>query len=184
MKYVYKRSSTDYVIGLEADGSGGGYNVVPKSVDPCNGYEIADVEAYLVANPDKLLVMEGYWHTIGTRSEVYAGVRRANAEAITQEQYEALLNPSPNQLWMWFREDLSASSPTAQREALYGFLCYRLVGDVLAGDLDLSRPFYDSLTVDGMSQAYLRYLGDDDIRAQAYLTGKMEAKKYIRGLYN
>jgi hypothetical protein len=57
MKYVYKRSSTDYVIGLEADGSGGGYNVVPKSVDPYNAYEIADVKAYLAANPDKLLDM-------------------------------------------------------------------------------------------------------------------------------
>ena len=51
--YVLKRNDEDYVVLIDPDTYEGGYNVVPKSVDPYNAYELADVIAYYNANPDK-----------------------------------------------------------------------------------------------------------------------------------
>lgn len=70
-----------------------------------------------------------------------------------------------------------------QREHLYKTLRYRLVGDVLTGALDYSRPFYETLTVDEMRYRFLKYLGDNDEIANASLAGKVEAKNYIRSLF-
>ena len=55
--YIKKRSETDYVINCDAQGNGG-YNVVPKEVDPHNAYTIAQVEAYLAEHPEHLLDAE------------------------------------------------------------------------------------------------------------------------------
>ena len=55
--YILKRSETDYVINCDAQGNGG-YNVVPKEVDPHNAYTIAQVEAYLAEHPEHLLDAE------------------------------------------------------------------------------------------------------------------------------
>ena len=52
--YIIKRSETDYIINCDAQGNGG-YNVVPREIDPCNTYTIAEVEAYLAEHPDMLL---------------------------------------------------------------------------------------------------------------------------------
>jgi hypothetical protein len=52
--YVLKRSETDYVVDCDSNGHGG-YNVVPKEIDPYNMYNIEDVENYLLNNPDMLL---------------------------------------------------------------------------------------------------------------------------------
>lgn len=54
MNYVIKRSETDYVINCDALGQGG-YNVVPREVDPYNAYTLEDVHNYLLDNPDMLL---------------------------------------------------------------------------------------------------------------------------------
>ena len=40
-----------------------------------------------------------------------------------------------------------------------------------------------SLTVDEMSQRYVRYVGDDNEIAISCLDGKAEAKTYIRSLF-
>ena len=53
-RFILKRSETDYVIGCDAQGNGG-YNVVPKELDPYNAYTIEEVEAYLVEHPEMLL---------------------------------------------------------------------------------------------------------------------------------
>jgi hypothetical protein len=55
--YVIKRSETDYVINCDSQGNGG-YNVVPKEVDPYNAYTIEEVEAYLAEHPEMLLDLE------------------------------------------------------------------------------------------------------------------------------
>ena len=55
--YVIKRTETDYVINCDALGNGG-YNVVPKEVDPHNAYTIEEVEAYLAEHPEHLLDAE------------------------------------------------------------------------------------------------------------------------------
>ena len=55
--YVIKRSDTDFVVNCDSHGIGG-YNVVPKDIDPYNAYTIEEVEAYLVEHPDMLLDLE------------------------------------------------------------------------------------------------------------------------------
>ena len=55
--YVIKRTETDYVINCDAQGNGG-YNVVPREVDPHNAYTIEQVEAYLAEHPEHLLDAE------------------------------------------------------------------------------------------------------------------------------
>lgn len=52
--YVLKRSETDYVVGCDSNGQGG-YNVVPREIDPSNAYTLEDVRNYLLDNPDMLL---------------------------------------------------------------------------------------------------------------------------------
>ena len=56
--YILKRSETDYVINCDAQGNGG-YNVVPKEIDPCNAYDIAEVQAYAEAHPEMEVVWDG-----------------------------------------------------------------------------------------------------------------------------
>ncbi len=55
--FVIKRSNTDYVINCDAQGNGG-YNVVPKDIDPYNKYTIEEVETYLAEHPEHLLDAE------------------------------------------------------------------------------------------------------------------------------
>jgi len=85
--------------------------------------------------------------------------------------------------WSQFKANITHFSDSRKREALYGFLRCKLVGDTLDGDLDETRPFYDSLTVDEMSQRYIQYIGDDNEIALPCLDGKAEAKTYIRSLF-
>lgn len=53
--YVIKRNENDYVVNIDLNNINSGYNVVPKTVDPYNLYEIEDVRAYCTLNPDKVL---------------------------------------------------------------------------------------------------------------------------------
>jgi len=55
--YVIKRTETDYVINCDAQGNGG-YNVVPREIDPHNAYTLEEVRTYLLDNPDMLLDLE------------------------------------------------------------------------------------------------------------------------------
>lgn len=128
-------------------------------------------------------MIDRYWHTIGTRNDVYIGVPMANAEELTEEQYRALSRPSKSLKWQWFKEDMQDMADAKKREQLYTFLRYKLVGDTIDGDLDESRPFFNTRTVDEMSQMYIKYVGDNDELAMLCLAGKAEAKAYIRSLF-
>jgi hypothetical protein len=55
--YIKKRSETDYVINCDAQGNGG-YNVVPKEIDPHNAYTLEEVRTYILDNPEMLLDLE------------------------------------------------------------------------------------------------------------------------------
>ncbi len=55
--HILKRSNVDYVINCDAQGNGG-YNVVPKDIDPYNKYTIEEVETYLTEHPERLLDSE------------------------------------------------------------------------------------------------------------------------------
>ena len=58
MKYIIKRNNQDYVIKTDEKGNGG-YNVVPKEVDPHNAYTLEEVRTYLLGNPEMLIDLEG-----------------------------------------------------------------------------------------------------------------------------
>lgn len=55
--YILKRSETDYVINCDAQGNGG-YNVVPKEIDPHNAYTLEEVRTYILDNPEMLVDLE------------------------------------------------------------------------------------------------------------------------------
>lgn len=52
--YVLKNSSDNYIVNCDASGNGG-YNVVPRAIDPSNVYTLEEVEAYLAEHPEMLL---------------------------------------------------------------------------------------------------------------------------------
>ena len=49
--YVIKHSDTNYDVNVNLEQLGSGYNVVPRSVDKSNKYDIEEVKAYCNANP-------------------------------------------------------------------------------------------------------------------------------------
>ena len=51
---VIKNSDNDFIVFVDLEVRGSGYNVVPKSVDLANKYNIEDVRAYCLAHPDKV----------------------------------------------------------------------------------------------------------------------------------
>lgn len=51
---VIKRNDNDFVVMADVSQYDSGYNVVPKTVDPDNKYDIEDVRQYCDANPDKV----------------------------------------------------------------------------------------------------------------------------------
>ena len=55
--YFIKRNDTDFVINVELTQYGSGYNVVPKTVDPWNAYDITEVQAYALSHQE----MEVEW---------------------------------------------------------------------------------------------------------------------------
>lgn len=56
--YVIKRDDNDFVINVDPATYEGGYNVVPKSIDPYNAYEIEDVKTYIIEHPEMLIPEE------------------------------------------------------------------------------------------------------------------------------
>lgn len=60
--YYIKRNDQDYVINIELDKYGSGYNVVPKSVDKWNAYDIEVVQAYALEHPEMEVVWDEQKH--------------------------------------------------------------------------------------------------------------------------
>ena len=57
--YFIKRNNLDFVINVELDQYGSGYNVVPKTVDKWNAYNVAEVQAYAQEHPEMEVVWSG-----------------------------------------------------------------------------------------------------------------------------
>lgn len=53
--YVIKRTENNYIVNVDLENTNSGYNVVAKTIDPYNLYEIEDVKLYCTLNPDKVL---------------------------------------------------------------------------------------------------------------------------------
>ena len=52
---VIVRNENDFVVNVNPLVYGSGYNVVPKSVDPWNKYDIEEVRTYVANNPDMVV---------------------------------------------------------------------------------------------------------------------------------
>ena len=59
MGYFLKRNENDFVINIDLNQYGSGYNVVPKEVDPWGTFDIADVQAYAPAHPEMEVIWDG-----------------------------------------------------------------------------------------------------------------------------
>ncbi len=96
--YVIKRSEIDYVINCDAQGKGG-YNVVPRILDPCNEYSIWDVDAYIAEHPEMLLdltaieaeklAQRARAHRDNLLKETVDSVNPMRWEALSEEQKDA-----------------------------------------------------------------------------------------------
>lgn len=53
--YVIKISENDYIVFVDLEMFGSGYNVVPKTIDSTNMYDVEDVKDYCLKNPSKVL---------------------------------------------------------------------------------------------------------------------------------
>ena len=121
-----------------------------------------------------------YWKT---GELVYEGDPIGEAVELTKEQYDRYVNPTLAQKWEDFMASIASLPASVQRLRLYQTMRYKLVGDVSAGLPDISRPFFESMTVDEMSAKAVQYLGDDQETVVACFAGKSEAKTYIRSLF-
>ena len=63
MEYFLKRNNDDFVINIDLNQYGSGYNVVPKAIDPWGKYDIAEVQAYAKDHPE----MEVVWSDIDNK---------------------------------------------------------------------------------------------------------------------
>lgn len=121
-----------------------------------------------------------YWKT---GDLVYEGVPLGDAIELTKEQYDRYVNPTLAQRWEDFIASIASLPQSAQRMRLYQHMRYKLVGDVSNGAPDVSRPFFENMTVDEMSAKAVQYLGDNQDIVVACFAGKAEAKSYIRSLF-
>lgn len=92
---VLKRSDDDYVINVDVNAYDSGYNVVPKSVDPYNAYDIDDVKAYCEQNPDKVITehpLESYMQKLQELNEQQAELVSVNAQ-LFDRMVQKVFNP-------------------------------------------------------------------------------------------
>lgn len=104
--YVLKRSETDYVIDCDSQGQGG-YNVIPREIDPSNKYTLEEVRDYLYDNPDMLL------DEIQINTEILSSYARTMRDGLLKEVVDAinpmrweLLTESQKDAWRAYRQAL------------------------------------------------------------------------------
>lgn len=92
---VLKRNDDDYVINVDVNDYNSGYNVVPKSVDPCNAYDIDDVKAYCEQNPDKVITehpLESYMQQLQELNKQQSQLNEVNSQ-LFDRMVQKVFNP-------------------------------------------------------------------------------------------
>lgn len=92
---VLKRNDDDYVINVDVNDYNSGYDVVPKSVDPYNAYDIDDVKAYCEQNPDKVITehpLESYAQQLQELAEQQVQLDSVNAQ-LFDRMVQKVFNP-------------------------------------------------------------------------------------------
>jgi hypothetical protein len=154
--YFIRNSEDNYTVLINKEKPYSGYNVISKDIDAYNNCNLDEVKAYGTEHPEMEL-----------------------------PQWPIPQAPTTQELWEQLKaDDFSPLTTTDEQKAfLYQNLRYKLIGDVESGELDMIQPFLETLTADEMSQKYLHYIGDNEEKALSYMVGKLEAKKYIRSLF-
>lgn len=112
-----------------------------------------------------------------TGSCVTTDYPRDGWEEITEAEYEFFVNPPTYELRRRYLLDVTVTA-SDKKKYLFQSIRYKLNSDYQE---DETQPFYDPpLTVDELQLEYAKYVGDDDIRANAILQAKGLAKEYIR----
>jgi len=83
--YVRKKTETSYIVDCDYQGNGG-YNVVPREIDPYNRHTLEEVRNYLLDNPDMLL------DSAKIELETLEKQARARRDALLKETVDSL-NP-------------------------------------------------------------------------------------------
>lgn len=86
---VIKRGDQDYVVMVDATLYGSGYNVVPKSVDSDNMYDIEDVEAWCEEHPDKVLTEHPLEGVVEIRNQL--AQEQAELEEVNRELFDRMV---------------------------------------------------------------------------------------------
>lgn len=102
----------------------------------------------------------------------------AGAIEITEAEYQA--ECTPEKAWQRYLASISDLPLSQQREAMYKTLRYHLDSDK---NILTDQPFYNTMTVDEMTEKYMQYIGDDSDMAVSCLDGKSEAKSHIRSIF-
>lgn len=92
--YVIKNSENDYDIFVDLETYQSGYNVIPKSIDPYNVYDIEDVKIYCEANPDKVLAVHPLEKKI--KAQLALDKQLSSQEAELEEINKQLFNEMVN----------------------------------------------------------------------------------------
>lgn len=92
--YVIKNSENDYDIFVDLETYQSGYNVIPKSVDPYNVYDIEDVKIYCEANPDKVLAVHPLEKKIKTQLALdkQLSSQETELEEINKQLFNEMVN--------------------------------------------------------------------------------------------
>ncbi len=91
---VIKRNDNDFIVFVDLETMNSGYNVVPKSVDPYNAYDIEDVKAYCEANPDKVLIVHPLEEGIKASQVLQSNLAKQEAELeeINKQLFNEMVN--------------------------------------------------------------------------------------------
>ena len=116
---VLKRNDNDYVINVDVNAYNSGYNVVPKSVDPYNAYDINDVKAYCEQNPDKVITehpLESYMQQLQELNEQQAQLDSVNAQ-LFDRMVQKVFNPDTQTMDEYIPTNEELLAQKAQLEA-------------------------------------------------------------------
>lgn len=86
---VIKRSDDDFVVFVDENQYYSGYNVVPKTVDPENAYDIEDVKAYCEAHPEKVVTEHPLESQIQTIEEIQQ--EQAELDSVNKELFDRMV---------------------------------------------------------------------------------------------
>lgn len=154
-------------------------------------------EQMVLSENEKLVLEDGTWiikeNHIGTRYWLPGEDHNSEGHVMSilgplPEGASLVAPPEPSEEEKWAKKVSSELSPMSAEELrsyLYSTQKFRFKNDdITAGESSVPMCYIDDkvMTVDEASQEWLRYLGDDDSKAQTALEKKVEAKEYIRSV--